>query len=180
MLSAEDVKVSLYKSPDECQSFQCEKRGYADFIQDANEALKCQSDNLSVTYLFKKDSTPIGYVTLAMGSLQKKRLPKDRKEAKRFPNVPSLLLGQLARDQRYKGQGVGEIMIDWVLRTANDLSQRVGCRYVILDAELDKIAHYKKHFGFQDIPREPGDTHTIMFFDLKTGRTTKRSCSVLL
>ena len=156
MLSAEDVKVSLYRSPDECRTFQCEKQGYADFIQDSNEALKCQSDRLSMTYVFKKDNTIIGYVTLAMGALQKKRLPKDRKKAKRFPNVPSLLLGQLARDRRFKGEGVGGIMVDWVLRTANELSKKIGCRYVILDAELDKIEYYKKNFGFQDLPASPG------------------------
>jgi hypothetical protein len=77
-----------------------------------------------------------------------------------------LLLGQLARDERCKGDGVGSIMIDWALKTANDLSQRVGCQFVILDAELDKVDHHRKWFGFHDLPRERGEVHTLMYFDL--------------
>ena len=57
-------------------------------------------------------------------------------------------------------------MVDWVLKTASELSQKVGCRFVILDAELDKIDHYRKWFGFQEVPLEPGDTHALMYFDL--------------
>ncbi len=167
MLSPDDVKVSRYISSKECKAFRCEKAGYAKFIQNPNEAEKCQFENLSVTYLFKiKDGTIVGYITLAMSSLRKKRLPKERSEVKRFPNVPSLLLGQMARDSRFKGQGVGQIMLDWVLSTAHRMSDDLGCRYVVMNAELDKQQHYKKRFKFESLPRESSEKTVLMFFDL--------------
>ena len=55
------------------------------------------------------------YVTLAMASLQRKELPGERKEKKPYRHVPSLLLGQMARDKRHKGKGVGKIMVDFVI-----------------------------------------------------------------
>ncbi len=170
MLSPEDVTVSKYGSPDECKDFNCEKAGYARFIQDPREAQRCQSENLCVTYLFKKSGKTIGYVCIAMGALQRKSLPKKRIQQKRFRNVPSPLLGQMARDVNYTKQGVGRIMVDWVLSTASRLSQEVGCRFVILDAELDKVEHYKNRFGFKPIPLEKGDKTALMYFDLGTSK----------
>lgn len=76
MLSSEDIRVSKYRSNDEFKEFQCEKKGYSDFVQDPNEALKYYRENLGVTYVFKFKGTPVGFVTLAMASLRKKTCQK--------------------------------------------------------------------------------------------------------
>ena len=165
MISAEEVTVSLYRSPDEFKCFQCEKKGYADFVRKSEEALRYQTENLGVTYVFKHNGSPIGYVTLAMGALGKKDLPEKRKEQKPFRNVPSLLLGQMARDSNVMGQGAGEIMVDFTLDKAQELAQRVGCRFVIVDSERDKVNRYES-YGFESIPPKPKDKTVLMFFDL--------------
>lgn len=173
MLNPDDVRVSEYSTPEDFKDFRCEKKGYSKFLQDENEAYKCRIDNLNITYVFKVGDIHTGYVTLAMGSLSKNKLPKHRSNQKRFRDVPSLLLGQIARDCRYKGQGVGEIMVDWVLNKAHELSQVVGCRLVIMHAELDKEQYYKNKFRFESIPRKKGDKRVLMFFDIgmQTDRT---------
>jgi len=166
MLSSEDIRVSKYRSNDEFKEFQCEKKGYSDFVQDPNEALKYYRENLGVTYVFKFKGTPVGFVTLAMASLRKKDLPKERREQKPFRDVPSLLLGHMARDSRFKGEGVGRIMIDWVLLTAHRLADEVGCRFVVLDAEKDKVELYRSEYGFELIPPDKASRLSLMYFDL--------------
>lgn len=167
MLSYEDVVVSLLRSPDDFRDFQCEKGQYCDFVQKPQEALEYYRENLGVTYVFwsKDDRRPIGFVTLAMGSLEKRDLPAGRKEKKPFRHVPSLLLGHMARDQRYKRTGAGRIMVDWVLSKASSLANEVGCRFVILDSERDMVELYRS-YDFELIPPEDDAKTCIMFFDL--------------
>jgi len=165
MVSTEEVTVSLYCSTEEFKDFQCEKIGYTDFVKNPQEALKYQDENLGVTYVFKHKGCPIGYVTLAMGALNKKELPEKRQEQKPFRNIPSLLLGQMARDSNLKGQGVGKLMVDFTLDVAQKLAQKTGCRFVIVDSERDKESRYQS-FGFESIPPKPRDKTVLMFFDL--------------
>jgi len=167
MLSYEDVVISLFRSPDDFRDFQCEKSEYCDFVQRREEALEYYRENLGVTYVFwsRSDQRPIGFVTLAMGSLKRTDLPAEREEKKPFSHVPSLLLGHIARDKRYKGQGAGRIMVDWVLSKANSFAIEVGCRFVILDSERDMVQLYKR-YDFELIPPEVNDRTCLMFFDL--------------
>ena len=105
MLSTEDLEVSTYKSPDECVLFQCEKQGYADFVQDPNEALKCQSEKLSMTYIFKKkkDGTPVGYLTLAMGALRRERLPEKKQRCEAFSECSQFAVGSTGARRETQG-----------------------------------------------------------------------------
>ena len=165
MLSPEQVKVSLFRTPNDFKDFQCEKQDYCDFVQRPEEAQRYLTENLGVTYVFRHDGYIVGFVTLAMASLRKKDLPEERKKQKPFRDVPSLLLGHMARDSKYKGQGLGEIMMDWVVATAHGLGMEVGCRFVILHAEDDVVKRYQK-YGFELIPPDKNDKTFLMYFDL--------------
>jgi predicted GNAT family acetyltransferase len=171
MISAEEVTVSQYHSPEEFKDFQCEKQGYCDFVKNEGEALLYQTKNLGVTYVFKYKGSAIGYVTLAMGDLDRKELDNERQAEKPFRNVPSLLLGHMARDLRLKGQGVGRVMVDFTFDKADEMAQQIGCRYVIVDAERDKLERYRL-FGFESIPYKPEDRTVLMFFDLGMRKET--------
>jgi len=165
MLSPEQIKVSLFQTPDEFKDFNCEKQDYCDFVQRPEEAQKYLNENLGVTYIFRHENEVAGFVTLAMASLRKKDLPEERRKQKPFRDVPSLLLGHMARDSKYKGQGLGEIMMDWVVATAHRIGMEVGCRFVIVDAEEDVVERYRK-YGFELIPPDTGNRTFLMYFDL--------------
>lgn len=165
MFSVSDLEVRRYSTCEVWKDFQCEKQGYSDFVSDPAEAEKFREGRLGVTYGFWNKEMPVGYVTLAMASLQRKELPTERKEEKPYRHVPSLLLGQMARDKRHTGRGVGKVMVDFVIATANTLSRDVGCRFVIVDAERDQVARYES-FGFEALPADSGDKTILMFFDL--------------
>jgi GNAT superfamily N-acetyltransferase len=78
--------------------------------------------------------------------------------------IPGLLLGQMARDVQYKGKGLGEIMISWVINEAINISKRIGCRLIILQSEKDKVKTYEE-FGFLKIP-DSKRKQDMMFYDL--------------
>lgn len=75
-----------------------------------------------------------------------------------------MLLAQMARNRSYKGKGIGKIMIDFTIAKAYEIGEHVGCRYVILDAELDTVQLYKE-YHFEEIPSDDGDKTRLMFFD---------------
>jgi len=81
----------------------------------------------------------------------------------------------MARDIKFRGQGVGDIMIDHVISTANNLAQEIGCRLIIVDSEPDSVACYQRN-GFQALPT-PKDAGTIkMYLDLWRPHTKCKRC----
>ena len=54
----------------------------------------------------------VAYYTLSSFRIDQPDLPEDeRKELPGYPDVPATLLGRLAVDQKYRGQGIGEHML---------------------------------------------------------------------
>ena len=78
-----------------------------------------------------------------------------------YPNIPALLLGQMARNLDYHHSGAGRFMLDWVINHGIELSSKVGCRVIILNSVRNKVEWYQEN-GFELLD-EPKDT---LFFDL--------------
>jgi RNase P subunit RPR2 len=175
-----EVTPSKYQSPSECGEFQCEegKEGYADFVKKEDEALKLYYQNTNVTYLFKLKEDVIGYVAIAMSSLPTKQLPEDLGRVHKYDHVPSLLLGQMARDIRFRGTGVGDHMIDFVVNKANGLAEEIGCRLVIVDSEPDTVACYERN-GFERVSHVETDGKTKLYLDLWRPHTKCKRCGYI-
>jgi len=165
MMSASDVTVSLLKTCDEFIGFECENQECSDFVRSSEKAQKYQLQNLGVTYVFRAGETTIGFATMAMGSLRKQDSITNGRTEKSSGAVPCVLLEYIARDFRYKGKGVGKIMIDWVINLAHELSKTVGCRFVVLEIPQQLITVFQS-YGFELIPPDRRDRHYLMFFDL--------------
>jgi hypothetical protein len=71
---------------------------------------------------------------------------------------PGVLLGQMARDTKYKG--AGKYILDWVIDYAKKQSLNIGCRLIIVSSEPDVVNWYETN-GFTLI-----NGSTKMFFDL--------------
>jgi len=64
------------------------------------------------------DSSILGYYTLSSYGIDVGDLPADvAKKLPRYPLIPATLLGRLAVDRRYQGQGIGEFF-SWMPSTA--------------------------------------------------------------
>jgi GNAT superfamily N-acetyltransferase len=101
-----------------------------------------------VFVLCPRDSTTIvGYYTLSATALQPTNLPSDlARRLPRYPTLPALLIGRLAADVRYQGQGVGKHLLLSALRRSLHLSAELGAVAVVVDAKDDRAqAFYERH-----------------------------------
>lgn len=99
-----------------------------------------QQQRLSTTYLFEARSLTAGFVTLCMDAVPLGR--KERGPLIRYQLVSALKLAQLGVDHGFQGQGLGRWAIGFVIDFANELSDRLACRYVTLDAQPELESWY--------------------------------------
>lgn len=104
-----------------------------------------------------------GYVALSTGSIRRGAMAK--RDQRNSPDpVPVVLLGQLAVDRRYQGQGHARALLGFALRTALAASRRVGSFGVITHPVDDAARGFYLRWGFTDLP---GDTHGTMIVRMK-------------
>ena len=149
---------------DDLHFFKCDKEddnGCNDFIHKDNEAKQYQKERHGITYLFFYEETMIGYVTLAMSSISEKRLGKGA-ESVYLKFYPCLLIGRLAVDNNWRGLDIGTYLADWSTGLALEMSEEIGCRYVILETKENKVNFYNK-CGFQRGALLDGDKLVWMY-----------------
>ena len=96
-----------------------------------------------------------GYYTLAACEIAPRSLPNGM--AKRLPRrpVPATLMVRLATDLRYRGQGLGGmLLVNALTRTAN-ASRSVGSMAVIVDAKDDQARGFYERYEFQRFADDP-------------------------
>jgi ribosomal protein S18 acetylase RimI-like enzyme len=96
-----------------------------------------------------------GYYTLSACEITPRSLPN--KMAKRLPRrpVPATLIGRLATDLRYRGQGLGGMLLVNALTRAANASRGIGATAVIVDAKDDQARGFYERFGFQRFADDP-------------------------
>jgi predicted GNAT family N-acyltransferase len=145
-------KISFRKLElrDDFSTFNCDNDddgGCNDFIHNDNEAKKYQKDKHGITYLFFYDETLVGYITLAMSSIHALRLKEDEEDIA-LPFYPCLFIGRLAVDNNWRHNDIGTYLANWATGLALELSEQIGCRYVVLEAKETKVKFYSQ-IGFK-------------------------------
>ncbi len=79
-----------------------------------------------------------------MSSISAKRLTAKHKRDIYLLRYPSLLIGRLGVDNNWRKKGIGSYICDWCVGLAMEFSNRLGCRYVILETLEENFEFYKK------------------------------------
>jgi ribosomal protein S18 acetylase RimI-like enzyme len=107
--------------------------------------------NIAVTYVLAEEETNkvAAYYTLSATTVALQSLPEDAaKKLPHYPLVPATLIGRLAVDSYYQGQGLGETLLIDALHRAYQASTVVASFAVLVDAlNVDAMNFYKK-YGF--------------------------------
>jgi GNAT superfamily N-acetyltransferase len=70
-----------------------------------------------------------------------------------YKDLPATLLGRLAVDNRYQGQGLGELLLIDALKRSYDTSiTSIGSMAVIVDPIDDDAVKFYKKYGFILLP----------------------------
>ncbi|MDQ2741171.1 MAG: GNAT family N-acetyltransferase [Chloroflexota bacterium] len=91
-----------------------------------------------------------GYYTLSTASVAPTHLPEAIvRKLPRYPALPTMLIGRLATDVRYRGQGFGKLLLFDALRRALDLSHSIRAIAIMVDAKDAAAVRFYERYGFQ-------------------------------
>jgi GNAT superfamily N-acetyltransferase len=95
-----------------------------------------------------------GYYTLSSTAVRLHDLPEElARRLPRYPLVPAILIGRLAIDRRYHGQGWGSfLLLDALHRCA---ASEIAAFAVIVDAIDDDARAFYLHHSFLPLPDSP-------------------------
>jgi GNAT superfamily N-acetyltransferase len=93
-----------------------------------------------------------GFYTLSAAEIATSGLPDSiRKRMPRYRNLPATLLGRLARDEAFRGRGIGDRLMQDALSRAIAGSAEVGSIAVITDPKDEPAAAFYREFGFMPL-----------------------------
>jgi GNAT superfamily N-acetyltransferase len=108
----------------------------------------------------------VGFVTLSASQIQRAFLPKPQQRNRPDP-VPVTLLGQLAVDKDYQGQGNAASLLLFALKTSSHAAEIVGSMGVITHPLDDGVRRFYARWGFQDLPFDPRRAMFVRLVDLR-------------
>ncbi len=102
---------------------------------------------VGVTYVAVDGGRVLGFATVAPGHIEIDGLPAAaRRKLPRYP-LPVLRLARFAVDQSIQGQGLGGLLLRFVLQLARRMAGDYGCVGIVVDAKSDAHDFYRK-YGF--------------------------------
>jgi GNAT superfamily N-acetyltransferase len=116
------------------------------------QAMQDLRRGLAVPYVLIDTATGSlsGYYTLGVFALDATILPEvDRRRVGHYPLVPAIIIGRLARDLRFRGRGIGGLLLVDACRRIQSLARELGTWGVIVDAKTDEVRGFYERFGFK-------------------------------
>ena len=158
------MEISILHKTHNRQSFECEERVLTDYIR--KQVSQDVKKRLAICFVAAdNDNNVVGYYTLTSESLGRELIPE--KYLKKIPknyNAPVILLGQLARDLKLKGTGLGEhLLLDAVFRAFTLSEESIGAMAVVVDPINQYALKFYEKYGFEQLP----DSEK-MFLPMKT------------
>lgn len=116
--------------------------------------------------LVERDSGQVaGFYTLSACSVRLADVPEAlARKLPRYPSVPAVLIGWMGRDQRFRGQRLGELLLADALTRV--VRSPVGAHALCADAIDDAAAAFYVRHQFTPLPSRPG----CFFLPVKTAQ----------
>ena len=153
------------------KDFTCGRKLLDDYLH--TQAKQDVKRRLSACFILADNQNRVkGYYTLSSTSILREVLPEEviKKLPPSYTNLPATLLGRLAIDSSFKGQGLGELMlIDALKRSYNTSLSSIGSMAVIVDPIDEEAVKFYQKYGFILLP-DSGK----MFIAMKTIATLFR------
>ena len=129
----------------------------------AGQELRHRVTAVFVAFRTDAPSTIAGFYTLSMASIKPTGLPADvTKRLPRYPRLPVALVGRLAVDGCYRGQGLGELLLHDALYKS--FQSKIAAMAVVVDAKDDTARQFYAHYEF----RRFLDNEYRLFLHMKT------------
>lgn len=145
-------------------------------------ACRWQDELVTVATCWMHGDVLAGYMSTNMGALALgKTLPVDvGVEAVHFAEAegsgflktyPALKIGMLGVCEDYHGKGLGSFMVSVAIGQADALSEKTGCRFVIVDsADTPRATRMYENAKFRRVPGQSKRATVAMFYDVLKNR----------
>lgn len=143
-----DVIQPLHRGLDR-SGFTCEEPALTTWFQ--QQARQQQDRGLSRTFVLMDENNEsnqqiVGFYSLSATSVNRANLPENLRST--YPEIPAILIGRLARDERYKGKGIGKLLFADAIKRCANVAQHVGVALLIVDPKNQALAEYYSRIGF--------------------------------
>jgi GNAT superfamily N-acetyltransferase len=120
-----------------------------------SHALAAQKMDSARTFVVVRGRRVVGYVSLAMGSVQRADAPARLVRGMPAYPVGMVLIARLAIDKPEQGSGLGTRLLADALRMAVLAGESVAARLVVVDAIDESAAQFYRRHGFTDTLDHP-------------------------
>ena len=133
--------------------FLCEDQELTQFLH--HRALPEMEARASACFVLAPKDDPgrvAGFYTLSAATLSLAKLPPAfTTQLPMYPNLPATLLGRLARDQEFRGAGLGDLLLVSALRRALSGTSTVGSVAVVTDPKNAQAGDFYRKYGFRSL-----------------------------
>lgn len=134
-------------------NFECGKPMLDNYL--TRQAGQDMKKGLAVCYVItaEDEMTVAGYYTLSSNSIPKAMIPE--LFSKKFPNsydsIPTILVGRLAVDSKFQGEGFGSDLLIDALKRSWGASKKTGIFAVVLDPLDEEATRFYEKYGFLEL-----------------------------
>lgn len=146
--------IELLNKNHKRNDFDCGKDLLNNYLK--NQAGQDIKRKLSACFVLADFETNIlkGYYTLSNNSIPLNSFPEDiqKKLPKSYSSIPTTLLGRLAIDKKFQGEGIGKILLIDAFRRSYDISKEIGSFAIVVDPIDKEAARFYEKYDFINLP----------------------------
>lgn len=148
-----NITIEILNNSHNKKHFDCGHSMLNNYIrQQAKQDVK---RDLSACFVLADNSNHkvIGYYTLSSNSIPRDDFPDHliQKMPPSYANLPTILLGRLAIDKEFKGNGYGELILVDALNRCVEISQNLGTLAVVVDPIDSNATNFYSKYGFIEL-----------------------------
>lgn len=96
----------------------------------------------------------LGFYTLCATSVELSELPEEvTKKLPRYPEIPAILIGRLARDMN--SPRVGQLLLADAIARCVRAASEIAASLIVVDSKGDAATRFYAKFGFISLPKIP-------------------------
>lgn len=98
----------------------------------------------------------VGFYSLSSFTLTIADLPPEHaKRLPRYDAIPAALIGRLARDEKVRGEGIGELLLADAIRRVIGAARSLAVFAIVVETIGEKAVTFYRDFGFTAFPNRP-------------------------
>lgn len=98
----------------------------------------------------------VGFYSLSSFTLSLENLPEAiARKLPRYDAIPAALIGRLARDEKARGQRIGELLLADAIRRILSAGKTLAVFAIVVDAKDERAVRFYEEFGFRAFPLQP-------------------------